>query len=410
MPTTISSKKRRLFYASNTSAAFCAVLCAALESQGETLDVLMLQSDFHSGTNLQEYETVMQALSSDYNWANVGFCNGVSRTLEYAGRIEPFNSRITRTYADIKDAWRVDQCVRELFQAVDPELSSRQQNFVDEIWVDSPVLVPLFLYAKHRKARKVLFPHTPVVLWGEDTPYFPLPNAGARKGQGFPGKHIRKLLTATLPLGLAIKFNDWAFDKAYTLRDKDYLAREVVNLHPYLTKKALQKAFDCLPKEAQEYYKSMNPPDDGHCPSVLFLTTGGEGPQYLDKEISALIHLLNATRDVRSDGAIILKPHPRGRADYIRRVANELQQQFPTSKFKVIDRWGSVPIEIAASKWTTTCGLGLFTDALFSMRMLLDVPVYCPAQLLREMYEKDPFMKFELVRFLQSGSNIIDLV
>jgi hypothetical protein len=330
--------------------------------------------------------------------------------LEYAGRIKPFKSGLSRTYADLKDARRVEQCVRELFLALDPTFSTRRRDSIDEIWVDSPVILPLFLYARYSKAQKVLVPHTPVVLWGEDTPYFPLPNGGARQDRKFPGKTLRKMLATSLPLGLAVKFNDWVFDKAYTLRDKDYLAREVIDLSPHLTKEALQKAFDCLPQDAQDYYMRMNLPDGGSWPSVLFLTTGGERPQYVDKEIAALIHLLNETREIRGDGTILLKPHPRGRADYLQRVSHDLEQHFPTSKFRVIDSWGSVPIEIAASKWKMTCGLGLFTDALFSMKLLLDIPVYCPAQLLREMYEDDPFMEFELVRFLQSGSSILEMV
>src|SRR5919106_6673089 len=104
MPTPSPIKKTRLFYVSNPSAAFCAALCASHEPNNGGLDVLVLNSDFYTGRDLAEYETILQSLAGSHQWDRVGFCNGVSRTLEYARRREPFKSRTERIRADIRDA------------------------------------------------------------------------------------------------------------------------------------------------------------------------------------------------------------------------------------------------------------------------------------------------------------------
>jgi hypothetical protein len=90
MPVAGASGKYRLFYASNPSSALCAALCAAVEPKDDATDVLLLQSDFYTGDNLQEYEIVMQALASVHDWDAVGFCKEISRALEYTGRRAPF--------------------------------------------------------------------------------------------------------------------------------------------------------------------------------------------------------------------------------------------------------------------------------------------------------------------------------
>ena len=352
------------------------------------MDVLLLHSDHYEGENLEQYETVMQAFAKGHDWAAVKFCNGISQWLEYAGRLPVAKSRWERLRREISDAKRTIALVEEtvgalISQGTTPTGGSGAPS-VTEIWTDGQSAVAYNLLSKYKQAIRVLYPHGEGAYVG--TNHWAIKTPHSRGGWK---QRWRDRVVSLIP-NHAIMPSRFGFDQAYTFLAEHYLANEVFDVDSKLTREAFRRFFTFLPTEAQAYFSEIGSiSNSGRPPSLLLLSTT-RGPQDFEKELAALIHLMDATAGVRGGAPVIVKPHPRGPQRDGRTAIRVLKDRFPRTSFIVVDQWGAVPIEVAASNWQISCCLGLYTSALGTLHRRHNLPAYTPFESLRSMYSGDP--------------------
>lgn len=415
MQATRNARSVRLFCASIPSAALSLSICVSLEPAAETLDVLILTSDFYAGTSPDEYESVMKSLAGDdHAWAKVVFCNGLSRALAFAGRKPAPTSFVGRTLEDLSDARMVnkwsDDLLKEVLSAEQGVSTNEAQPFVvEEVWADITSDLARLLFAKYKNARKTLYPHSLNVVWGKRPDmFFSLP-AKFRDGPGRPLLRtlIRKTGEPFIPLVMAPRYKEIVFDKAYTFRSELYLAKEVVDKPKIVRPEIMRKACHRLPREAQSYFAQLGARDKrGIEPAILFLPASRE-PKHFEPEVTALVRLLQATAAVRREGPVVLKPHPRGNEDYLRKMCDALRAHCPATTFRSVDRWAAVPIEVGSSTWDISCCMGLATSAAAVMNWIFGVPAYMPLAFLREIYADDPASIYDVESIWQSESRFL---
>lgn len=393
----------RIFYASSPSAVVCLVISLAYEPLRETQDLLILQSDFYAGTNIAEYQTVIEALASGYPWTRITYCDGVSSTREWARR-EQQRSRFARLRAEVDDARNINEFVTSLLADITLNANGKAASKVEEVWADGPAYIPRILYPKYRGAKKVLYPHAPEIIWGTDHSHFIIHNTATRAAAGVALKERMMGLWETLaPLALSARLSPVIYDKAYTFRGENYLAREVVDLSQQLDKESFSRVFACLPRDVQDYFTQISVPDEaGRRPSILFLSNS-RSSQDIELEARALSYLLTATSAVRKDGPVIIKPHPRGSEEYLREISERLKMKFPEIRFRLMNSWGSVPIEVAAVHWDVTCCYGIITAATSIMKWIHNVPAYWAPEFALQLYERDPVWSGIVERFRMSN-------
>lgn len=408
----MTSNRYRLCCATIPSAVFSLSLCLSAERDQTIKNILIFNSDYYTGTNLEEYELVMESLAQGIGEVDkIAFINGLRNEMRYSGRRRGRGGTWCGLYDSFMDARLVDEKSGVLIgrdrSVADAGVCGQNQK-IAEIWADITNSIPRILFAKYSEARKVLYPHAPSIHWGTNPSEFTVISGNEETGKaGSLKKRLRDTIVRVMPLTLSPGHKEIVFDKAYTFRDGAYLAKQVVNLKQVLHKKQLQNAFSCLPEKARLYYEGIA--GGRQAISLLFLSVSPSRSDF-DAEVSAYEYLLNYTADIRKGGVVIIKPHPRGHSSYLNAVVSALKAKFEEVTFVVIDQWATVPIEIAASRWAVSCCLGLLTSATTMMKWMYDVPAFCPVSKLREMYIGRPELERELNNLLKVDGKYLKLI
>lgn len=387
----------RIVHASIPSAILTAKLCLALEPRTDLLDILVLTSDNYTGNNPSEYEETLKTLASGHPWAALRFWNGNRESLEYTGRILPPKSKWERIHNWFRDAALFRVWMRQLIAEVQrsgTEVGSEGRCLcIDEIWVDIPTAPSRFLLNSYPRATKVLFPHA--VQWENTIPpsgWFGIPGPRRQPDWSHCKASVKRAVAKRSPLAISSRLQ-WGvpLDRAYMMLDIPSPSPNVIEVSEFVTKSSVNMLCSALRSDMQDYFRSIGAPAADGRPALLILLPAHERSQHFEPEVTLLVQTFRSVGKIHSCGPIILKPHPRGSDRYVTRLRSILESA--GHECRVLDRWGSIPVELVAGLWDIAACVGLFTSALLTLHRIHNIPAYCPIAKALDIYADDQHLR-----------------
>lgn len=391
-------EKTRLFRATSTSDIICASIIADLLPHGR--NILALSTD-KSSADLSEYRECYQSLARVYPWANVVDLSDIPIVSQFDEKRTLLNRYrgVGLSIASVREL-RSRLAAALSIHAASDELKTRLNREIDELYLTVPHHPDVLALCQVLDGtRKFYYPHTLDSIGQSESDHY----SRVCADRSLPWSSIIfNLLKRVLWGEDAVPLLRIKIDEAYSFRLPFPWADEQHLLGDYINTAMVHRWFAALPDRVQGYYRALAA-ECGEAIGVLLLTVD-DSPQYVRKELDAVVYLAQELSRRCPGRSILVKTHPRSGTEHMARVLGVLSAALPEIRFVPITRYYFYPIEIVLAPFHAVGCAGLGTTSLRTLHSIYRIDAYCPIDLLRSIYNDDPKTRTMYDRWIEEYS------
>lgn len=382
---------RRLFRADSPTDVVCAALVAQSLPAGHS--VLAVCTDKCMGDPV-EMSACQRALAGLYDWTAVLDVSNLP--INQHAMEKTRTSRWTRIRDTLRSVAQLRQAFAPAF-GVDPHsgrLAEALDNAVDEVYftcIYHPDI--LALYRVFPRARKIYYPHGFDSLAKYEMMYYDPYFSGSLAEGLSPLTRLAHRVQGALCGEESVPVTRCRLDAAYHFNLPAPWTRETHSLAHYENRQAMRQLFERLPRDVQEYYRSLAAESGRNTALLLVCAESGcdaEGDEIELRAYEKVVRRMVKEHEIR---ALVVKPHPMNSRSWIERVAGVIRSSLPDLLLRVVDEYRHYPIEIALAPFEVPCAATTMSSALRNVRIIYDIPCYCPEELVRQVWSRTPRLK-----------------